>query len=214
MIGATYLLLGIIILYFSGEYLVSGSVALAKHLRVQPFIIALTLVAFGTSAPELAISINSALKGLQGITLGNIVGSNIANVLFAVPLAFLVKISKKSDVRTKDSIFLVILTLIFSTIIFLEKNLELIFGVFSLLLLISYIFLIIYEAKTEKRKVYISEEDQINLSALKASFLSIVGILGVVFGAEILVRGAVITAELLGLRQTIIGLTMVIAFHI
>ena len=85
---------------------------------------------FGTSAPELAISINSALKGLQGITLGNIVGSNIANVLFAVPLAFLIKISKKSDVRTKDSIFLVILTLIFSTLIFLEKNLELIFGVF------------------------------------------------------------------------------------
>ncbi len=209
MIGATYLLLGIIILYFSGEYLVSGSVALAKHLRVQPFIIALTLVAFGTSAPELAISINSALKGLQGITLGNIVGSNIANVLFAVPLAFLIKISKKSDVRTKDSIFLVILTLIFSTIIFLEKNLELIFGVFSLLLLISYIFLIIYEAKAEKRKVYISEEDQINLSALKASFLSIVGILGVVIGAEILVRGAVITAHLLGISQTIIGLTMV-----
>jgi len=209
LIGATYLLLGIIILYFSGEYLVSGSVALAKHLRVQPFIIALTLVAFGTSAPELAISINSALKGLQGITLGNIVGSNIANVLFAVPLAFLVKISKKSDVRTKDSIFLVILTLIFSTIIFLEKNLELIFGVFSLLLLISYIFFIIYEVKAEKRKVYISKEEQINLSALKASFLSIVGILGVVIGAEILVRGAVITAELLGISQTIIGLTMV-----
>ena len=209
MIGATYLLLGIIILYFSGEYLVSGSVALAKHLRVQPFIIALTLVAFGTSAPELAISINSALKGLQGITLGNIVGSNIANVLFAVPLAFLIKISKKSDVRTKDSIFLVALTLVFSTLIFLEKNLELIFGIFSLLLLISYIFLIIYEAKTEKRKVYISEEDQNNLSALKASFLSIVGVLGVVIGAEILVRGAVTTAELLGISQTIIGLTMV-----
>ena len=209
MIGATYLLLGIIILYFSGEYLVSGSVALAKHLRVQPFIIALTLVAFGTSAPELAISINSALKGLQGITLGNIVGSNIANVLFAIPLAFLIKISKKSDVRTKDSIFLVALTLVFSTLIFLEKNLELIFGVFSLLLLISYIFLIIYEAKAEKRKVYISKEEQINLSALKASFLSIVGILGVVIGAEILVRGAVITAELLGISQTIIGLTMV-----
>ncbi len=146
---------------------------------------------------------------MQGITLGNIVGSNIANVLFAVPLAFLIKISKKSDVRTKDSIFLVALTIVFSTLIFLEKNLELIFGVFSLLLLISYIFLIIYEAKTEKRKVYISEEDQINLSALKASFLSIVGILGVVIGAEILVRGAVITAELLGISQTIIGLTMV-----
>ena len=60
-----------------------------------------------------------------------------------------------------------------------------------------------------KREKYISKEDQINLSALKASFLSIVGILGVVIGAEILVRGAVITAELLGISQTIIGLTMV-----
>ena len=63
--------------------------------------------------------------------------------------------------------------------------------------------------KLKKRKVYISQEDKINLSALKASFLSIVGILGVVIGAEILVRGAVITAELLGISQTIIGLTMV-----
>ncbi len=87
--------MGITILYFSGEYLVSGSVSLAKHLKVQPFVIALTLVAFGTSAPELAISVNSSLKGLQGITLGNIVGSNIANVLFAIPLACLIKIPKK-----------------------------------------------------------------------------------------------------------------------
>ena len=67
----------------------------------------------------------------------------------------------------------------------------------SLLLLFSYILLILYEAKT-KRKVNISQEDEVNISALKASFLSTVGILGVVIGAEILVRGAVITAELLG----------------
>ena len=67
--------------------------------------------------------------------------------------------------------------------------------VLSLLLLFSYILLILYEAKTKKRKVNISQEDEINLSASKALFLSIVGILGVVIGAEILVRGAVITAE-------------------
>ena len=107
MIGTIYLLIGIALLYFSGEYLVSGSVSLAKQLKVQPFVIAVTLVAFGTSAPELAISVNSALKGFQGITLGNIVGSNIANVLFAIPLAYLIKISKNSDVDKKDSFFLV-----------------------------------------------------------------------------------------------------------
>ena len=79
----------------------------------------------------------------------------------------------------------------------------------SLLLLLSYILLILYEAKTKKREVNISQEDEVNISALKATFLSTVGILGVVIGAEILVRGAVITAELLGISQTIIGLTMV-----
>ena len=140
MIGSIYLLLGILILYFSGEYLVTGSVALAKHLKVQPFVIALTLVAFGTSAPELAISVNSALKGLQGITLGNIVGSNIANILFAIPLAFLIKISKKSDVKKKDSLFLFAITVVFSTMVILGKNFELIYGVLSLIILISYIF--------------------------------------------------------------------------
>ena len=102
MIGIIYLFLGILILYFTGNWLVSGSTSLAKHLNVQPFIIALTLVAFGTSAPELAISVNSALKGYAGITIGNIVGSNIANVLFAIPLAFLIKIPKSSDVKKID----------------------------------------------------------------------------------------------------------------
>ena len=83
MIGFFYLALGISLLYFSGDWLVDGSTSLARHMKVKPFVIALTLVAFGTSAPELAISVHSALKGYEGITLGNIVGSNIANVLFA-----------------------------------------------------------------------------------------------------------------------------------
>ena len=85
MIGLIYLVSGILLLYFSGEWLVSGSTSLAKHLNIRPFVIALTFVAFGTSAPELAISVHSAVKGYQGITLGNIIGSNIANILFAVP---------------------------------------------------------------------------------------------------------------------------------
>ena len=105
MIGTFYLLVGVFILYFSGEFLVSGSVSLAKHLKIQPFVIAVTLVAFGTSAPELAISVNAALKDLEGITLGNIVGSNIANILFAIPLAFLIRISTESDVKKKRRFF-------------------------------------------------------------------------------------------------------------
>ncbi len=209
MTGALYLLLGITILYFSGEYLVSGSVSLAKHLKVQPFVIALTLVAFGTSAPELAISVNSALKGLQGITLGNIVGSNIANVLFAIPLAYLIKISKKSDVKKKDSFFLLVSTVIFCCLVLCGQTFELIYGVVSLSILISYILFIIYETKIGIRKLNLNKEDDIELSIFKSSFFSFLGIIGVVLGAEILVHGAVLTAELLGISQVVIGLTVV-----
>ena len=209
MIGTFYLLLGIIVLYFSGEYLVSGSVALAKHLKVQPFVIAVTLVAFGTSAPELAISVNAALKELEGITLGNIVGSNIANVLFAIPLAFLIKISKETDVQKKDSILLLIVTFVFCFLVTSEKIFGHTYGIISLSVLIGYIFFIIYEAKSGKRIFKLDKKNKIKFSIFKSFFFSILGIVGIVVGAEILVHGAVLTAELLGMSQVVIGLTIV-----
>ena len=209
MTGIIYLLLGITILYFSGEYLVNGSVSLAKHLKVQPFVIAVTLVAFGTSAPELAISINSAIKGFQGITLGNIVGSNIANVLFAVPLAYLIRISKNCDVNKKDNLFLLIITMIFCCLVLYKTKFGIIYGVISLTILIGYIFLIIFETKIGKRKYNLENEDIKEISLFKSFFFSLIGIIGVVVGAEVLVHGAVITAELLGISQVVIGLTIV-----
>ena len=209
MTGIIYLLLGITILYFGGEYLVNGSVSLAKHLKVQPFVIAVTLVAFGTSAPELAISINSAIKGFQGITLGNIVGSNIANVLFAVPLAYLIRISKNCDVNKKDNLFLLIITMIFCCLVLYKTKFGIIYGVISLTILIGYIFLIIFETKIGKRKYNLENEDIMEISLFKSFFLSLIGIIGVVVGAEVLVHGAVIAAELLGISQVVIGLTIV-----
>ena len=209
MTGIIYLLLGITILYFGGEYLVNGSVSLAKHLKVQPFVIAVTLVAFGTSAPELAISINSAIKGFQGITLGNIVGSNIANVLFAVPLAYLIRISKNCDVNKKDNLFLLIITIIFCCLVLYKTKFGIIYGVISLTILIGYIFLIIFETKIGKRKYNLENEDIKEISLFKSFFFSLIGIIGVVVGAEVLVHGAVITAELLGISQVVIGLTIV-----
>ena len=209
MTGTIYLLLGITILYFSGEYLVNGSVSLAKHLKVQPFVIAVTLVAFGTSAPELAISINSSIKGFQGITLGNIVGSNIANVLFAVPLAYLIRISKSSDVNKKDNLFLLIITLIFCCLVLYKTKFGIIYGVISLFILIGYMFLIIYETKIGKRKYNLENDDIKEITIFKSIFFSLIGIIGVVLGAEVLVHGAVITAELLGITQVVIGLTIV-----
>ncbi len=208
MISLTYLILGIVILYFSGDWIVNGSTSLARHLKIQPFVVAMTLVAFGTSAPELAISINAAIKGYEGITIGNIVGSNIANIMFALPIAFLVRLPKKSDVKKIDCTFLFIITIIYSYILLQYNYLSFYLGIMMTLTLVTYVSFIIYEAKTGKRK-FDSSENISTISLKKSLFLSVAGILGILLGAEILVKGAVSIAEIFNVSQTIIGLTLV-----
>ena len=208
MIGFFYLALGISLLYFSGDWLVAGSTSLARHMKVKPFVIALTLVAFGTSAPELAISVHSALKGYEGITLGNIVGSNIANVLFALPLAFLIKIPKKCDLKSIDHFYLLISTFIYIFIILFVGSFNKISGLLMLLLLISYLALILYEASKGLRNID-TEDIEKNVSFKKSILFSILGLVGIIVGAQVLVKGAVITASSFGVSETIIGLTVV-----
>ena len=208
MIGFFYLALGISLLYFSGDWLVNGSTSLARHMKVKPFVIALTLVAFGTSAPELAISVHSALKGYEGITLGNIVGSNIANVLFALPLAFLIKIPKKCDLKSIDHFYLLISTFIYIFIILFVGSFNKISGLLMLLLLFSYLALILYEASKGLRNID-TEDIEKNVSFKKSILFSILGLVGIIVGAQVLVKGAVITASSFGVSETIIGLTVV-----
>ena len=208
MIGFFYLALGISLLYFSGDWLVDGSTSLARHMKVKPFVIALTLVAFGTSAPELAISVHSALKGYEGITLGNIVGSNIANVLFALPLAFLIKIPKKCDLKSIDHFYLLISTFIYIFIILFVGSFNKISGLLMLLLLLSYLALILYEASKGLRNID-TEDIEKNVSFKKSILFSILGLVGIIVGAQVLVKGAVITASSFGVSETIIGLTVV-----
>ncbi len=208
MIGFFYLALGISLLYFSGDWLVDGSTSLARHMKVKPFVIALTLVAFGTSAPELAISVHSALKGYEGITLGNIVGSNIANVLFALPLAFLIKIPKKCDLKSIDHFYLLISTFIYIFIILFVGGFNKISGLLMLLLLLSYLALILYEASKGLRNID-TEDIEKNVSFKKSILFSILGLVGIIVGAQVLVKGAVITASSFGVSETIIGLTVV-----
>ena len=208
MIGFLYLILGIFLLYFSGDWLVNGSTSLARHMKVQPFVIALTLVAFGTSAPELAISVHSAIKGYEGITLGNIVGSNIANVLFALPLAFLIRIPKSCDLKNIDYIYLLIATIIYIYVIIFVGSFNTSSGILMLLLLFSYLAFVMYQASKGIRNIDTDDLEK-NLGLQKSILFSLLGIIGIIIGAQILVKGAVITAGLFGVSQTIIGLTVV-----
>jgi len=209
LIGVLLVLVGIIILYFSGEWLVGGSTSLAKHLKIQPFIIALTLVAFGTSSPELAISINAALKGHQGITLGNIIGSNIANILFVIPIAFFLKIPKKSDLINFDCAFLIIITVIYAILLKNLRGFNSYVGFVMLFTLFAYIFLIIRQTKRGYRKYDNTADDLQHYSFKKALLYSLLGIVGIALGSEVLVTGAIETATSFKIDQTVIGLSMV-----
>ncbi len=98
MLSILTLIAGLVVLVFAGDYLVRGAVALAEKLCIDPLIIGLTIVAFGTSAPELFVSLQAAFDGVSGIAIGNVVGSNIANVLLVLGApALLMTINCRED---------------------------------------------------------------------------------------------------------------------
>ncbi len=136
-----YLILGLLILAFSGDMLVKGAVDLSKILKVSPFIIAGTLVAFGTSTPELFVSLRASIEGSPGAAIGNILGSNFANVFLALGAAALVQTIKFSkNMNYVDIKVLVFSTIIFSIIIMTLLEHSIWIGIFLIISLFIYIF--------------------------------------------------------------------------
>ena len=112
-----YVILGFILLLGGAEFLVRGSVALAERLNVSPLVIGLTVVAFGTSAPELVVSVGAALNGASGLSVGNIVGSNIANILLILGATSIIRpVTCNREDFFRDFATLYIVTAIFTTI--------------------------------------------------------------------------------------------------
>ena len=111
---------GIVLLLAGGEGLVRGAVGLARRLGISPFIVGLTIIGFGTSAPELVVSVDSALSGVPGIAVGNVIGSNMANMLLIVGAAALVSpLAVHPDAVRRDSMIMLAATLFFATIAYL-----------------------------------------------------------------------------------------------
>ena len=119
MLDYLLLVVGLAALLVGGDVLVKGAVGLAERLKIPALIIGLTIVAFGTSAPELFISIQAALAGVSGIAIGNVVGSNIANVLLVMGLPALIAASRCDDAGIGRSILVMIgFTVVFMALLF------------------------------------------------------------------------------------------------
>jgi cation:H+ antiporter len=211
-------LVGFILLYFGAEWLVKGSSSLARSLGVTPIVIGLTVVAFGTSAPELVVSLVSSIKGKSMIAVGNVVGSNICNIALVLGMAALFQpITSHRSVITRDIPIMLGIS-VFLLLISLNSELSRIEGAILFTGVITYTIFNYYIAKKESSRegaaetvaaLEEAEEIEYVASRKKQIILIIVGIAGVVGGAEFVVRSAVNIMTVLGVSEKFIGLTIV-----
>jgi len=209
---------GFVLLYYGAEWLVKGSSSLAKSLGITPVLIGLTIVAFGTSAPELVVSIASSIHGKSMIAVGNVVGSNICNIalVLGVTAIFQPIVCNSTIIRRDIPIMLgvSILLLIFS----LNSQIGRIEGIVLFIGVIVYTIFNYYIIGLESKKgitlvseAYSSEINEIGIIAKRSHqlFFIIVGITGVVGGAQLVVDSAVKIMQVLGVNEKFIGLTIV-----
>lgn len=203
-----FLCLGLLILLGGGKFLVDGASSLALKFGLSQGFIGLTIVAFGTSAPELLVSLNAALDGKSDIAIGNVIGSNIANISLVLGIsATLFPIKINSSVFKVDYIVLIFSSLIFY-ILSLNGNISRLEGfalLFILILINIYFFF-----KLGKATVGDLEGDLILLLPIwKSSFFLCLGIFGLYYGADLFVESAVGIASIFGVSERIIGITVI-----
>jgi len=201
-------LVGLAMLCFGGNWLVSGGVAIAKKLRVSNMVIGMTVVAYGTSTPELAASI-AASVGHGEIVVGNIVGSNIANIGMVVGFAAIIipLVVNQTSIRRELLIMLGVSILLIA--LSLDGNLSHYDGIVLLVSLGVFAIFSYKDAKKNREKDHESLKDTTSSVYLKAIGLILLGIVLLGVGAYLTVDNAVVLAKELGLSETLIGLTVI-----
>jgi cation:H+ antiporter len=211
MIGL--LMLGLILLYVGAEWLVLAASAIGRRLGIAPLVIGLTVVAFGTSAPELIVSVQAALAGRGEIAIGNVVGSNIANIALILGISALVRPLAVHAQLLRREVWLVPVISALLCLLLLNGRLSRIEGALLAVLLFAYLAWSLREARAEQNPEVEQEYAKLARSSGRPAWqycLLIVISLGVlVAGATLLIKGAVDLARLAGVSEAVIGLTLV-----
>ncbi len=203
------LLAGFILLFFGGDWLVDGGVALARRFRISPLVIGMTIVAFGTSAPELLVSLISAIKGSAGIAIGNVVGSNIANIGLILGLTALIcpietdnsKVIRHGSIMIAASLLLMVFAL--------KSGITRIEGLTLIAGLILFTTISVRKGRTQPQEADIDSQEGKSMTVLAAIGLIVLSCAMLAFGADILVDGATTIASAIGVSDKVIGLTIV-----
>lgn len=216
-LSSLLLLVGIVILIVGGDLLVRGAAALARHWGVPPLIVGLTIVAFGTSAPELVVAVQAVWDNASQLATGNIVGSNIANVLLALGLpAMIMAIPTNMPGVARNAIVCVAATMIFMLLAFLGNPMQVWQGAVLFAGIVIYLVWMFRLAKSGVEDPILAEmteieegEDGLPGGQLKSVLFVLIGLVGLVIGGKFIVDHATNIAEILGVPQAVIGLTIV-----
>lgn len=204
-----WLILSLVILYFGAEWLVSGAASFAARLGVSPLVIGLTIVSIGTSAPELLVSIKAALNGQSALAVGNVIGSNFFNIGLILGISALIyPLAVKKQLLKFDVPVMIGASVLF-LLFFLDGQISRIEASIFLVLFIAYMAKLFVSSKKG------GHDDGGEIKKYKHWLFDVlyfgIGLFGLIYGSDLLVKNAVIIAERLGMSEALIGLTIVAA---
>lgn len=203
------LLGGLVLLIVSANYLVKGGENLALRLGLSPLVVGMTVIAFGTSAPEFLVSLSAAIKGSPEIALGNVIGSNIANIgLILGVTALLLPIPVKKESVKNDGPLMLLATILF-ILVSMNGDINRIEGGIGFAILVGYTAWMIRQSRRKEKNTPQEEKVLPTLKPLTATVLILISSVGLAYGANLLIDGASAVATKFGISQKVIGITII-----
>ena len=215
MEAAIQIVAGLALLALGGEGVIRGAVGIARRLGLSELLIGLTLVGFGTSTPELLTSVNAAIAGSPGIAIGNVVGSNIGNILLILAIVVLIRpIAVNPAAVSRDGALAIVVSVALALVAILFGELNRWIGGLLVAALIVYVIVVWRVesgggAAAEMHKEEGHTHDPVPQALWLSAVYALTGLGLLVYGADLLVNGAITTARLAGISETVIGLTIV-----
>jgi len=205
-------LAGLALLWFGGEGLVRASAALGIRFGMTPLVVGLTLVAFATSAPELAVSLAAAFRDSPGLAVGNVVGSNICNITLVLGVTALIgRPALKGQLAARDSVVLVLATLAIPLLLLLDGQLGRIEGFVLVVSIVSYVTLTVRDAQAGRYPATFAAEAppgaKADVSILLNALFGAASLAMLILGSDLFVRAAVEIALALGISSALVGLS-------
>ncbi|WP_194439458.1 calcium/sodium antiporter [Vibrio fluminensis] len=212
--AVAFLIVGLIFLVWSADRLVFGSAALARNFGISPLVIGMTILAMGSSAPEMMVSATAALDGKTDTAVGNVLGSNIANIALILGITALIKpLSISSAVLRRELPLMIAVTVIAGAILW-DNHLGFVEGILLLILFVAFILAMLRISRNEKKNGDVMLDEQESeipqgVSNMKAGFWVVVGLIVLPLSADTLVESSVVIAKHFGMSDLVIGLTII-----